>query len=110
MDDSFSVTATTGGRSGSVQVFLIIPHWRMSCFYFERERKRETERDGFSPARTPTGDQTHNLGVRPDRGSDPQPFGVQDSAATNGAPWPGLYPVLDYYKQRLQEHCCECLW
>ena len=59
-----------------------------------REGERETERetlmwegniDWLPPICTSTGDQTHNLGMCPDWGSDLQPFGVWDHAPTNSA-------------------------
>ena len=53
----------------------------------ERERERETGKhwniDRLPPVWALTGDQTHNLGMCPDRGSNPQVFGVRDNASTN---------------------------
>ena len=43
----------------------------------------------FPPVCAPMGDQIHNLGMCPDRESNPQTFGVQDNASTNWATWPG---------------------
>ena len=45
--------------------------------------------DQLPPIRTPTGDQTHNLGMCPDQESNPQAFGVQDSAPMHWATQPG---------------------
>ena len=39
--------------------------------------------DWLPPIRTPTRDQTCNLGICPDWDSNPQPFGVKDEAPTN---------------------------
>ena len=47
------------------------------------ERKEERERDLLPPECTPTKAQTLNLGMCPDWGLYPQPFGVQDDALTN---------------------------
>ena len=60
----------------------------------EREEERERERgremdvkerniDCLPSVRAPTGDRTHNLGMCPDWGSNPQTFGVQDNTPTN---------------------------
>ena len=58
----------------------------------EGERERERERDNINvrkkhcqlpPLYSPGGDQTHNPGMRPDRGWNLQPFGAQDDAPTN---------------------------
>ena len=47
----------------------------------QRERERNISR--LPPVRAPTRDQTHNLGMCPDRVSNLQPFGVRDDAPTN---------------------------
>ena len=61
--------------------FIFSPHPRIFLLILQREeaieRKTETslwERniDQLPPVCTPTGDQTHNLGMCPDQGSDPQ--------------------------------------
>ena len=44
------------------------------------------------PICTPTGDQTHNLGMCPDQELKLQPFGVWDNAPTNRATRPGHSP------------------
>ena len=50
------------------------------------ERKpemRERNIHQLHPEHVPTGDETHNLGVSPAWGSNPQPFGARDGAPTN---------------------------
>ena len=39
--------------------------------------------DQWPPTNALTGDRTHNLGVCPDRRSNPQPFTIQENAPTN---------------------------
>ena len=43
------------------------------------------------------GDRTRNLHLCPAQESDPQPFGAQDMALTNGAPRPALARILCMY-------------
>ena len=38
--------------------------------------------DQLPPVRTPTGDQTHNLGMCPNQGLNPQHFSAWDDAPT----------------------------
>ena len=49
----------------------------------EKERERERDIDQLLPIGSLTGDQTHNLGMYPDQGSNLQPFCVQDDATSN---------------------------
>ena len=60
----------------------------------ERGRERERDIDQFFPLHALTRDRTHNLGMCPEWGSNPQLFGVQDNAPTNWATWPGLWQVF----------------
>ena len=49
-----------------------------------REKGRETgTSNGLPLVRTLTKDQIHNVGMRPDWGLNPQPFGVPEDAPTN---------------------------
>ena len=66
------------------------------CILLILERKEGGERnidmsnmDQLSPVCIPARDRTHNLGMCPDQGSNPQPFGVQNDAPTIRASWPG---------------------
>ena len=64
-----------------------------------RERVRGgvgRERHRLVASHTHPRDRTCNLGTCPDRGSNPQPFAVQDDASTNGATRPGLEVCLVY--------------
>ena len=70
---------------------VLNPHPRICLLILERKRGREREKEKrpcekhwLVAAYTPqTGDQTRNLGMCPDQGLNPQPFGVQDDAPTN---------------------------
>ena len=63
----------------------------------EEERQRERKKhqykrntDWLPPTCDQTRDQTPNLGMCPNRGSNPQPFSVWDNAPNDYATWPGL--------------------
>ena len=67
----------------------------------ERKRKKERNIDGLPPVCTLTGDRTYNLGMCPDRESNPQHFGLWDNIPTN---WPSpatahllLYPFRNFW-------------
>ena len=77
-------------------IFILVllffnPHLRTFCHWFERERtgwggmERERERNIYQLLLigSPTGDETRNLGICPDWGLNPQPFGVWDYTPTN---------------------------
>ena len=57
----------------------------------EREREREGEREerDINMREKHGGAASHNLGMCPDRGSNPQPSSVWDDAPTSGTTWPG---------------------
>ena len=60
----------------------------------EREREHQCERETFDqlpPVQVPTHvqDWTYDLGMFPDGGSNPQPFGVWEDDPINWATWPG---------------------
>ena len=77
-------------------------------FWRERETDRQTERHTSVWKRNinplplicaPTGDQTYNLGMCPDRESNPQPFGVWDDATpSNWTICPGLQFHMFFFK------------
>ena len=69
--------------------FVFNPHLRG---FFLREREEVRERN----MRVPKGDQTCNLDMCPEWGSNPQPFDVWDSFPTNWATWPGLFLQLSF--------------
>ena len=55
----------------------------LGFFVLERERERERNINQFPLVRTLTGDLTCSLGMCPDQGWNPQPFGAQDDSPTN---------------------------
>ena len=58
-----------------------------SIFIDLRERKEERNISWLPPVHVPTGDQTCNLGMCPDREWNPQPFGVWGNNLTNSVPY-----------------------
>ena len=75
---------------GFFKFFFFNPHPRICLFILEREERKEGTERGRGGEERETDvrhaprlwDQTCNLGMCPDRGSDPQPFGVRDSTLT----------------------------
>ena len=63
----------------------------------ERERERERNIDVRKKHQS-VASHTH-----PDRGSNPQPFGVHVKTPNNGATWPGLYTTVLIKLQLLSE-------
>ena len=66
----------------------------------EREKEKESSMwdrniNQLPPLHAPTGIQTHSLGMCPDRGSNPQPWGAQDNAPTEP---PSQGTILTYLK------------
>ena len=61
----------------------------------DREEGREREKHwSVASCRSPDQRGTRSLGVCPDHGPNPQPFGVWDDALTNWATWPELTIVF----------------
>ena len=83
-------------------LFFLNPRLKIYLLILEREegvegeRERESNIDWLPPGGALTRDGTHNLGMYPDLGLNPQPFSVQDDAPTNAATPPGLHPILKY--------------
>ena len=87
-------------RQGSLFLFFSPPPRMLSLDLRER-RGREGERETLMwvstanqmpPLHAPTGDGTRNLGMCPDRGSNPRTFGVRDNPPTHGAAQPEQRP------------------
>ena len=83
---------------GQHEVYFFNPHWRKCLLIGERETERDRERQRnihrLPPVRAPTRDEIHNLGMCPDRGSNPPPFGAWSNTPTNRATWPGRTTVI----------------
>ena len=106
-------------------VLFFNPHPRICLLILERQGERETEGDGGGGEKHEWEGET-SIGcfpcvpqqgmelvpcMCPDRGSNPQPFGVRDNGPTNWATWPGLKSicscVFNQYVQYVKEQKAE---